>query len=72
MSSKSSTKSNQRTVADLFLQVLAEANVDYIFAVLGSDHPSIIEAYLRRQQQGKEWPKMLHFQHEVSRIRLPS
>ncbi|KAF7189926.1 Benzoylformate decarboxylase [Pseudocercospora fuligena] len=53
-------------VADLFLQALAEANVDYIFAVLGSDHPSIIEAYLRRQQEGKEWPKMLHFQHELT------
>ncbi|KXT04869.1 hypothetical protein AC578_3428 [Pseudocercospora eumusae] len=59
-----SSKTNQRTVADVFLQTLAEVQVDYIFAVLGSDHPSIIEAYIRRQQKGKEWPKMLHFQHE--------
>ncbi|EME81831.1 uncharacterized protein MYCFIDRAFT_175419 [Pseudocercospora fijiensis CIRAD86] len=69
---KSSSKTNKKpVVADLFLQALAEANVDYIFAVLGSDHPSIIEAYLRRQQEGKEWPKMLHFQHEVRRVPLP-
>jgi hypothetical protein len=42
-----------------------QADVDYIFAVLGSDHPSIIEAYMRRQQRGKTKPKMLLFQHEV-------
>ncbi|GME66111.1 acetolactate synthase [Neofusicoccum parvum] len=52
------------TVADLFLESLAEAGVDYLFAVLGSDHPSIIEAYTRRQQEGNVWPKLLIFLHE--------
>lgn len=45
---------------------LPEAGVDYLFAVLGSDHPSIIEAYHRRQQEGKTWPKLLIFLHEAS------
>ncbi|KAF2160677.1 hypothetical protein M409DRAFT_59714 [Zasmidium cellare ATCC 36951] len=56
------------TVADVFLQALAENGVDYLFTVLGSDHPSLVEAYLRRQKEGKEWPKWLHFQHEFTAI----
>lgn len=59
------TAGHQYTVAALFLQVLAESGVDYLFTVLGSDHASIIEAYQQRQHEGKAWPKMLHFQHEV-------
>ena len=43
-----------------------QAGVDYLFTVLGSDHPSIIEAYVRRTKlQGKEFPRMILFQHEV-------
>lgn len=35
--------------------------------MLGSDHPSIIEAYVRRQNEHKKpFPKMMLFQHEVS------
>jgi hypothetical protein len=46
-----------------------KAGIDYIFAVLGSDHPSIIEAYVRRQKHPeKQWPKMLLFLHEVIHI----
>ncbi|CAK3836077.1 acetolactate synthase [Lecanosticta acicola] len=39
-------------------------NVAYIFAVLGSDHPSLIEAYLQRQQASQPSPQLLNFQHE--------
>uniref|UniRef100_A0A093VAT2 Acetolactate synthase large subunit n=1 Tax=Talaromyces marneffei PM1 TaxID=1077442 RepID=A0A093VAT2_TALMA len=54
-------------VADAFLEALAEAGVDYLFTVLGSDHPSIIEAYVRRTKlQGKELPRMILFQHEFA------
>ncbi|EED13738.1 acetolactate synthase, putative [Talaromyces stipitatus ATCC 10500] len=54
-------------VADAFLEALAEARVDYLFTVLGSDHPSIIEAYVRRTKlQGKEFPRMILFQHEFA------
>ncbi|KAF5860112.1 hypothetical protein ETB97_002019 [Aspergillus alliaceus] len=52
-------------VADAFLEALAEAGVDYLFTVLGSDHPSIIEAYIRRQSDPtRQYPKMILFQHE--------
>ncbi|KAI9036467.1 thiamine diphosphate-binding protein [Aspergillus affinis] len=53
------------TVADAFLEALAEAGVDYLFTVLGSDHPSIIEAYVRRQNDpARSYPKIILFQHE--------
>ncbi|RAL10705.1 thiamine diphosphate-binding protein [Aspergillus homomorphus CBS 101889] len=53
------------TVADELLEALAQAGVDYLFAVLGSDHPSIIEAYVRRQNDpARQYPKMVLFQHE--------
>lgn len=43
-----------------------QGGVDYLFTVLGSDHPSIIEAYVRRQNiLGKQFPRMILFQHEV-------
>ncbi|KAK5121975.1 hypothetical protein LTR85_004547 [Meristemomyces frigidus] len=68
-------KKHVHTVADVFLQALEEvrphaqvADIDFMFTVLGSDHPSIIEAYLRRQQDGKDKPKMLLFQHEMVAI----
>ncbi|KAI3005142.1 hypothetical protein CBS147346_4470 [Aspergillus niger] len=57
------------TVADAFLEALAEAGVDYLFTVLGSDHPSIIEAYVRRQNDpARQYPKMVLFQHEFVAI----
>ncbi|GAE00024.1 acetolactate synthase, putative [Paecilomyces variotii No. 5] len=56
-------------VADAFLEALAEAGVDYLFTVLGSDHPSIIESYVRRQKVLKrEFPRMILFQHEFAAI----
>ena len=39
-----------------------------MFTVLGSDHPSIIEAYVRRQNEHKPYPKMVLFLHEVRLI----
>ncbi|KAF2097854.1 acetolactate synthase [Rhizodiscina lignyota] len=58
-------ESESYTVADAFLESLALAGIDYIFAVLGSDHPSIIEAYVRRQSSpDQQWPKLLLFLHE--------
>jgi len=56
------------TIADVFLEALARAGIDYLFTVLGSDHPSIIEAYVRRKNEGKEFPKMLIFLHEMVAI----
>jgi len=61
-------QSQTHTVADVFLEALAEAGIDYLFTVLGSDHPSIIEAYIRRQNAGRKFPKMLLFLHEMVAI----
>ncbi|KAF2144371.1 uncharacterized protein K452DRAFT_356584 [Aplosporella prunicola CBS 121167] len=53
------------TVADLLLENLAQAGITHIFAVLGSDHPSLIEAYTRRRQrQQGHPPHLLIFLHE--------
>lgn len=38
----------------------------YIFAVLGSDHASLIDGYEKRKQAGKLAPELLIFDHEVS------
>jgi hypothetical protein len=40
--------------------------VDYVFSVLGSDHPSFIEAFHKRDKDGKSFPELLVFNHEVS------
>jgi len=37
-----------------------------VFSVLGSDHPSLIEAFHKRQKDGKNTPELLVFNHEVS------
>jgi len=37
-----------------------------VFSVLGSDHPSLIEAFHKRQKDGKNSPELLVFNHEVS------
>lgn len=39
--------------------------MDYIFAVLGSDHASLIDGYQKRIIAGKTTPEMLIFNHEV-------
>ncbi|KAH8702072.1 putative acetolactate synthase [Talaromyces proteolyticus] len=62
-----SNQASSYIVADAFLEALAEAGVDYLFTVLGSDHPSIIEAYVRRQKLlKKDFPRMVLFQHEFA------
>lgn len=43
-----------------------QEGVDYIFSVLGSDHPSLIEAFHKRRKAGKNSPELLVFNHEVS------
>ncbi|GLA61427.1 hypothetical protein AtubIFM55763_006013 [Aspergillus tubingensis] len=65
MSQETTVETAPHTVADAFLEALAEAGIDYLFTVLGSDHPSIIEAYVRRQNDSaRQYPKMVLFQHE--------
>jgi acetolactate synthase-1/2/3 large subunit len=55
------------TTSTAFLEALAEANVRYIFANLGSDHPGLIEALARAKAEGREaWlPKLVVCPHET-------
>jgi hypothetical protein len=43
----------------------SQEGVDYVFSVLGSDHPSLIEAFHKRENDGKNLPELLIFNHEV-------
>jgi hypothetical protein len=44
---------------------VSQEGVDYVFSVLGSDHPSLIEAFHKREKDGKNLPELLIFNHEV-------
>ncbi|MFD1706244.1 thiamine pyrophosphate-requiring protein [Siminovitchia sediminis] len=52
------------TTGTAFLEALQEAGVKYIFANLGSDHPSIIESLARAKQENKELPTVITCPHE--------
>ncbi|EKN68435.1 acetolactate synthase catalytic subunit [Neobacillus bataviensis LMG 21833] len=52
------------TTGTAFLEALQEAGVSYIFANLGSDHPSIIESLAIAKQENKELPTLITCPHE--------
>ncbi|MFS0646434.1 thiamine pyrophosphate-requiring protein [Siminovitchia sp. 179-K 8D1 HS] len=52
------------TTGTAFLEALKEAGVSYIFANLGSDHPSIIESLAIAKQENRELPKVIICPHE--------
>lgn len=52
------------TTGTAFLEALKEAGVSYIFANLGSDHPSIIESLAIAKQENRELPKVITCPHE--------
>ncbi|VEF46777.1 putative acetolactate synthase [Bacillus freudenreichii] len=52
------------TTGTAFLEALKEAGVKYIFANLGSDHPSIIESLAIAKQENRELPKVITCPHE--------
>jgi acetolactate synthase I/II/III large subunit len=55
------------TTSTAFLESLAEAGVSYVFANLGSDHPSLIEAYAQAKAQGRDdaFPRLVICPHEI-------
>jgi acetolactate synthase I/II/III large subunit len=55
------------TTSTAFLEALAEAGVSYLFANLGSDHPSLIEAYAQAKAQGRDGalPRLVVCPHEI-------
>ena len=53
------------TAGTAFLEALKEAGVSYIFANLGSDHPSIVESIAEGQASGRNFPAMLTCPNEM-------
>jgi acetolactate synthase-1/2/3 large subunit len=49
---------SEYTTATALLEALVSAGITYLFVNLGSDHPAILEAISKQQQDGK---KELHF-----------
>jgi acetolactate synthase I/II/III large subunit len=53
------------TASTAFLEALNEAGVSYIFANLGSDHPSIVEAIEEAKVFGRKAPQLVTCPHEM-------
>jgi acetolactate synthase-1/2/3 large subunit len=52
------------TTGTAFLEALLETGVEYVFANLGSDHTSIVEAYAAGRRAGKKLPQLNTAPHE--------
>lgn len=53
------------TTATAFLEALVEQDIDYIFANLGSDHPGLIEALAKAEEDGKRVPDVITCPNEM-------
>jgi len=53
------------TTGSAFLEALIETGVEYVFANLGSDHTSIVEAYAAARRAGKKVPQFITAPHEM-------
>jgi acetolactate synthase I/II/III large subunit len=58
------------TTSTAFLEALAEAGVEFIFANLGSDHPGIIEALAQARAEGRDgdFPTLIVCPHEIAAL----
>lgn len=53
------------TTGIALLDALTEANVSYIFANLGSDHPAVIEAIAEAHAAGRKIPQVITCPNEM-------
>ncbi|MBV9286243.1 MAG: acetolactate synthase, partial [Hyphomicrobiales bacterium] len=53
------------TTSSAFLDSLNEANVSYIFANLGSDHPALVEAIAEARAAGRKVPEVITCPNEM-------
>ncbi len=60
----------QVTVAEAFLELLASRGVKYFFGNSGTDFAPIVEAFAKRQAQGKERPVPLTVPHEIPAVAM--
>jgi acetolactate synthase-1/2/3 large subunit len=58
------------TVADAYLQLLADRGIDYLFANAGTDFAPIIESYAKAQALGFRVPKPITVPHENVAINM--
>jgi acetolactate synthase-1/2/3 large subunit len=53
------------TTSNAFLDTLIEANVSYIFANFGSDHPALVEAIAEARAAGRKIPEVITCPNEM-------
>jgi acetolactate synthase-1/2/3 large subunit len=58
------------TVADAYLELLADRGIEYLFANAGTDFAPIIEAYAKAQMLGTKVPKPVTVPHENVAINM--
>jgi len=61
---------DQITVAEALLELLASRGVKYFFGNSGTDFAPIIEAFAKRQAQGKDRPVPLTVPHEIPAVAM--
>ena len=61
---------NQITVAEAFLDLLASRGVKYFFGNSGTDFAPIVEAFAKRQAQGKDRPIPVTVPHEIPAVAM--
>jgi acetolactate synthase-1/2/3 large subunit len=61
---------SRHSTAHHFLEGLVDLGVEYIFANLGTDHVSLIEALARWDREGRQHPEMILCPHEVVAVHM--
>ncbi|KAL9058256.1 MAG: hypothetical protein Q9162_001855 [Coniocarpon cinnabarinum] len=60
-----STVKGTYTASTAFFEALYEAGVRYCFVNLGSDHPAIVEAFVKGKNEGLKQPEIITCPHEL-------
>jgi acetolactate synthase-1/2/3 large subunit len=61
---------SRHSAAHHFLEGLVDLGVDYIFANLGTDHVSLIEALAQWDNEGRKHPEMILCPHEIVAVHM--
>ena len=61
---------SRHSTAHHFLEGLVDLGVEYIFANLGTDHVSLIEALAQWDSQGRKHPEMILCPHEIVAVHM--
>ncbi len=61
---------SRHSTAHYFLEALVDLGVDYIFANLGTDHVSLIEALAEWDREGRKHPEVILCPHEVVAVHM--